>query len=111
MWGVGWRAAPAQLPACCSPPAPKLQVFYNGQRLKVKSFQEYVDMYLGPKDEGPTRVYERISDRWEVCIAPTEGQFNQVGGWVRVDWREPEGEGEEQRLTDGSCVGEVGEER
>ncbi|EFN59062.1 hypothetical protein CHLNCDRAFT_137783 [Chlorella variabilis] len=55
-----------------------VKVFYNGQRLKVKSFQEYVDMYLGPKDEGPTRVYERISDRWEVCIAPTEGQFNQV---------------------------------
>jgi DNA topoisomerase-2 len=53
-------------------------VFYNGQRLKVKTFQEYVDLYLGPKEGGSKRVYERISDRWEVCIAPTEGQFNQV---------------------------------
>jgi DNA topoisomerase-2 len=55
------------------------QVFYNGQRLKIKSFQEYVDLYLGPKETGPKRVYERFSDRWEVCIASTEGQFNQVG--------------------------------
>ena len=55
------------------------QVFYNGQRLKVKTFQEYVDMYLGPKDAGVPRVYERFSDRWEVCVATTEGQFNQVG--------------------------------
>lgn len=25
------------------------QVFYNGERLSIKSFQEYVDLYLGPK--------------------------------------------------------------
>jgi len=40
-------------------------------------------MYLGPKESGVPRVYERVSDRWEVCVATTEGQFNQVrdGGW------------------------------
>lgn len=37
-------------------------------------------MYLGPKESGVPRVYERFSDRWEVCVATTEGQFNQVGG-------------------------------
>lgn len=42
--------------------------------------QEYTELYLGPKDGGVTRIYERVSDRWEVCIATTEGQFNQVGG-------------------------------
>lgn len=57
-------------------------MFYNGQRIKVKSFQEYVEMYLGTKDTGVPRVYERFSDRWEVCIATTDGQFNQVGGGV-----------------------------
>ena len=57
-----------------------MQVFYNGQRIKVKTFQEYVEMYLGPKDTGVPRVYERFSDRWEVCVATTEGQFNQVCG-------------------------------
>lgn len=35
-------------------------------------------MYLGPKESGVPRVYERVSDRWEVCVATTEGQFNQV---------------------------------
>ncbi|KAL4420378.1 hypothetical protein ABPG77_002318 [Micractinium sp. CCAP 211/92] len=55
-----------------------VKVYYNGTRLKCKTFQEYVELYLGPKDGGVPRVYERFSDRWEVCIATTEGQFNQV---------------------------------
>ena len=50
----------------------------NGQRLPIKSFQEYVDQYLGPKENGVPRIYERFSDRWEVCISTTEGQFQQV---------------------------------
>lgn len=55
-------------------------MYYNGTRLKCKTFQEYVELYLGPKDGGAPRVYERVSDRWEICVATTEGQFNQVGG-------------------------------
>jgi DNA topoisomerase-2 len=37
-------------------------------------------MYLGPKTgEGcVSRVYEKFGDRWEICIAPSDGQFNQV---------------------------------
>lgn len=62
-------------------------MYYNGQRIKVKTFQEYVDMYLGPRETGSKRVYERFSDRWEVCIAPSEGQFNQVGGRQVHAWR------------------------
>lgn len=65
-------------PPARSPTHP--QVYYNGTRLKCKTFQEYVELYLGPKDGGVPRVYERFSDRWEVCIATTEGQFNQVWG-------------------------------
>lgn len=61
-------------------------MYLNGERLPVKSFQEYVDLYLGPKDTGPPRWYERFSDRWEVCISPSDGQFNQVraGGEVEA---------------------------
>ncbi len=44
----------------------------------MKTFQEYVDLYLGPKDTGAPRVYEKFSDRWEVCISTTDGQFDQV---------------------------------
>lgn len=37
-----------------------------------------MDQYLGPKDTGLPRIYERFNDRWEVCVSITEGQFNQV---------------------------------
>lgn len=65
-------------PACRRPPR-CLQVFLNKERLGIKSFSDYVDMYLGPKDTGPPRVYERVNDRWEVVVSPTDGQFQQVG--------------------------------
>lgn len=53
-----------------------VQVFLNGERLPIKSFQEYVGLYIANK-EAP-RVYERISDRWEVCVLASEGQFHQA---------------------------------
>ncbi|GAB4817907.1 hypothetical protein N2152v2_004953 [Parachlorella kessleri] len=55
-----------------------VKVYLNGKKVPVKSFQDYVDLYLGPKDTGVPRVYERINDRWEVCISTTDGQLNQV---------------------------------
>ncbi len=54
------------------------QVYYNGKKVPIKSFQDYVDQYLGPKDTGAPRVYEKVNDRWEVCISTTDGQMNQV---------------------------------
>ena len=53
-----------------------VQVFLNGERLPIKSFQQYVGLYIANK-EAP-RVYERISDRWEVCVLASEGQFHQA---------------------------------
>jgi DNA topoisomerase-2 len=57
-----------------------VKVYYNGSRIPVKDFQSYVDLYLGPKaGEGAVpRVYEKFGDRWEVCIAASDGQPNQV---------------------------------
>ncbi|KAG1667004.1 hypothetical protein FOA52_014316 [Chlamydomonas sp. UWO 241] len=55
-----------------------VKVYLNGTRLPVKTFQEYVEQYLGPKEGGAPRIYERFSDRWEICVSTTEGQFNQV---------------------------------
>jgi hypothetical protein len=49
-------------------------------RLPIKSFQEYCELYLGPKEDGVARVYERINDRWEVCFSATDGAFQQVRG-------------------------------
>ena len=50
----------------------------NGTKLPVKAFQDYVDLYLGPKDNAVPRVYEKVNDRWEIVVSTTEGQFNQV---------------------------------
>ena len=52
------------------------QVFFNGARLPVKGFQDYVALYL--KDPAAPRVYERVNERWEVCVCASEGQFQQA---------------------------------
>lgn len=59
-----------------------VKVYYNGERLPVKTFQDYVNLYLGPKDSGAARVYEKSGTRWEVVISPTDGQFQQVSCFV-----------------------------
>ena len=55
-----------------------VKVYYNGQRLAIKNFQDYVNLYLGPKDGGVARVYEKPGERWEVIVSPTDGQHQQV---------------------------------
>ena len=51
-------------------------MFLNGERVPVKTFQDYVNLYLGA---GTQRVYEKLGDRWEVCISLAEqGQFQQA---------------------------------
>lgn len=52
------------------------QVFLNGERLPIKGFMEYVDMYL--PDKSVPRIHERVNDRWEVVVAATSGQFQQA---------------------------------
>lgn len=54
-------------------------MYLNGSRLPIKTFADYCDMYLGPKDNGVPRIYERVNDRWEICVSATDGQFQQVG--------------------------------
>lgn len=53
-----------------------VQVYLNGKHLPIKSFQDYVGLYL--KDKDTPRVYEKVNDRWEICICASEGQFQQV---------------------------------
>ncbi|MCO5587675.1 hypothetical protein L7F22_041626 [Adiantum nelumboides] len=59
-----------------------VKVELNGQRLPVKSFQDYVGLYLDTvnkkREEPLPRIYERINDRWEVCVSLSDGQFQQV---------------------------------
>lgn len=52
------------------------QVFLNGERLPIKNFMEYVDLYL--PDKTIPRVHEKVNDRWEVIVTAAPGQFQQV---------------------------------
>jgi DNA topoisomerase-2 len=55
-----------------------IKVKYNGQNIPVKNFQQYIDLYIGPKDSAP-RVYEESGDRWEYAVALTpSNEFTQI---------------------------------
>lgn len=79
-----------------------VKVYLNGTNLstKIKSFKQYVEMYakaaqemnggggddnslVGAGPEGsanskPAIIHERVSDRWEIAFAPSDGQFSQT---------------------------------
>jgi DNA topoisomerase-2 len=56
----------------------KVKIQYNGQAIPVKNFQQYIDLYIGGKDESK-RVYEMPDERWEyaVALSPTQ-EFVQI---------------------------------
>ena len=58
--------------------AKKIKVSYNGSPVPIKNFQQYIDLYIGKKEESK-RVYEQASERWEyaVALSPTH-QFEQI---------------------------------
>lgn len=67
-----------------------IKVYLNDERLKIKNFKQYVDMYVTSaaavaeeKTEGaaqakPTIIYETVNNRWEVAFAVSDGTFQQV---------------------------------
>eukprot|EP01022_Parablepharisma_sp_SALTPOND_P023410 TRINITY_DN493_c0_g1_i1.p1 TRINITY_DN493_c0_g1~~TRINITY_DN493_c0_g1_i1.p1 ORF type:complete len:1278 (-),score=243.32 TRINITY_DN493_c0_g1_i1:3837-7670(-) len=73
----------------------KVTVFLNGEKLKVRSFSQYVDYYLKSSKRKPAtvnpsedsdneesedlpKIFEQINERWEVCVSMSDGQFQQV---------------------------------
>jgi len=46
----------------------KIKIAHNNEIIPVKNFQQYIDLYLGSKDE-VKRVYEQCDDRWEYAVA------------------------------------------
>ncbi len=56
----------------------KVKVSYNNAVIPVKNFQQYIDMYIGGKDDSK-RVYEQSDERWEyaVALSPTH-EFVQI---------------------------------
>ncbi|GHP12332.1 hypothetical protein PPROV_001106000 [Pycnococcus provasolii] len=66
-----------------------LKVSFNGEKLAVKTFVDYMNLYVksgsitpafGACENGaePKLITERVNDRWEVGIVVSDGQFQQV---------------------------------
>lgn len=47
-----------------------VKVKYNNNLIGIKSFQQYIDLYIGDKDESK-RVYESSDTRWEYAVSLT----------------------------------------
>jgi DNA topoisomerase II len=56
----------------------KIKVLLNNVTIPVKNFTQYLDLYIGTKDENK-RVYESVNDRWEYAVALSpKYEFMQV---------------------------------
>ncbi|XP_077227115.1 DNA topoisomerase 2-like [Tasmannia lanceolata] len=59
-----------------------VKVELNGQRIPVKSFMDYVNLYLKSanksRPEELPRIAEKVNDRWEICASLSDGHFQQV---------------------------------
>ena len=54
-----------------------VSVYFNGEKVEVKNFEQYASLYLGSKSDTP-RVYESC-DRWEILVAPSQDDnYKQV---------------------------------
>lgn len=56
----------------------KVKVKLNDELLAIKTFQQYIDLYIGSKGD-TKRIHEEANERWEyaICMAPSE-EFTQV---------------------------------
>ncbi len=53
----------------------KISVYYNNEKINIKSFQDYTNLYPTVFD----KTYEYISDRWELSACPSSSdKFDQV---------------------------------
>mmetsp|Transcript_78448 Transcript_78448/g.139080 ORF Transcript_78448/g.139080 Transcript_78448/m.139080 type:complete len:1248 (-) Transcript_78448:91-3834(-) len=55
----------------------KCTVYLNGEKLDIKNFKDYVDLYLLTR-QGVPKLFEKVGDRWEVGLSLTESGFQQV---------------------------------
>ncbi|KAG0015996.1 DNA topoisomerase 2 [Entomortierella chlamydospora] len=75
-----------------------VKVYLNGERIKIKNFKEYIEMYIPeplPGEDKPKLIYDSPDPRWEIACIPSDGQFQHVSfvnsistskGGVHVDY-------------------------
>jgi DNA topoisomerase-2 len=71
----------------------KIKVYYNGKKVPVNNFKEYVQLYEveddgnglktedGEKDKSKPNedlIHEIVNGRWELCVRVSDGKFQQV---------------------------------
>lgn len=55
-----------------------VNVFLNDEKIECKTFEKYVDMYIGDKGQS-ARVYENVNERWEVVVGVSDDEeFEQI---------------------------------
>jgi DNA topoisomerase II len=55
-----------------------IKVKYNSQIIPTKNFEQYINLYIGTKEQAP-RVYEEANERWEYAVALSpNSEFIQV---------------------------------
>ncbi|XP_052620374.1 DNA topoisomerase 2 isoform X2 [Lactuca sativa] len=54
-----------------------VKVELDGKRVPPKTFEDYVKLYLQSSQE-PLRIYEKVNERWEICVSIADGHFEQV---------------------------------
>ncbi|XP_071449060.1 DNA topoisomerase 2-alpha [Hetaerina americana] len=59
-----------------------VNVYLNGKKLPVKSFKDYVELYLKDKKDETGQslksIHEVVNDRWEVAVTISDRGFQQV---------------------------------
>jgi DNA topoisomerase-2 len=65
-----------------------VKVFLNGDRIPIRTFKDYVAHFISKpetnSEEGasttppPIIIHEKFNDRWEICVASSEGSFQQM---------------------------------
>ena len=59
-------------------------MFLDDERIKIKDFAGYCELYLQSMGkmtetgEAPKSVHIKPNDRWEIIVAVSDGQFQQV---------------------------------
>ena len=62
--------------AACT--AGQCNVYLNDEKINIRSFEKYIDYFVGPTSETP-RAFEKVSDRWEVGVCLNDSMtFTQI---------------------------------
>ena len=64
----------------CAITSKDVNVYLNDVKIDCKTFEKYVDLYLGSKTEH-TRVYEEINERWEIVAS-----YNDFNGFEQISF-------------------------